>query len=195
MTEHTTKLDAVGTNGCKVTTETLHAQPAAPPATTQYKFVNQTLYPCKAQPECLHDEYQYQTCYSCNPVVAPDTRHAEAEEPKAQDNPTWMDDCINVCSRHSVQFTKERDECFVCTNRSAHAPDVTALVEAADTSRLNWLEENEASLTTHREKLADGYTIWWNVVKHGRSISGHPLGNARAAIDAAIAAVQEKTEN
>ena len=81
MTEHTTKLDAVGTNDCKVTTETLHAQPAAPPTTTQYKFVNQTLYPCKAQPECLHDEYQYQTCSACNPVVAPDTRHAEAQEP------------------------------------------------------------------------------------------------------------------
>ena len=50
---------------------------------------------------------------------APATRHAEAQEPKAQDNPTWMDDCINVCSRHSLQFTEERDECFICTNRTA----------------------------------------------------------------------------
>ena len=63
---------------------------------------------------------------------APDTRHAEAQEPKAQDDPTWMDDCINVCSRHSLQFTKERDECFICTNRAANAPDVTARVEAAE---------------------------------------------------------------
>ena len=55
---------------------------------------------------------------------APDTRHAEAQEPKAQDDPTWMDDCINVCSRHSLQFTKHPDECFVCTNRASHTPTV-----------------------------------------------------------------------
>ena len=57
-------------------------------------------------------------------IPAPDTRHAEAQEPKAQDNPTWMDDCINVCSRHSLQFTKHPDECFVCTNRASHTPTV-----------------------------------------------------------------------
>ena len=65
-------------------------------------------------------------------IPAPATRPTEAQEPKAQDDPTWMDDCINLCSRHSLQFTKHPDECFVCTNRAAHTPTVTALVEAAE---------------------------------------------------------------
>ena len=74
MTEHTTKLDAVGTNGCKVTTETLHAQPAAPPAPTMY--------------EChKHGAVAGDHCPQCRVVAyvdvsnAPDTRPAEAQEP------------------------------------------------------------------------------------------------------------------
>ena len=74
MTEHTTKLDAVGTNGCKVTTETLHAQPAAPPAPTMY--------------EChKHGAVAGDHCPQCRVVAyvdvsnAPDTRHTEAQEP------------------------------------------------------------------------------------------------------------------
>ena len=77
-------------------------------------------------------------------IPAPDTRHAEAQEPKAQDNPTWMDDCINVCSRHSLQFTKHPDECFVCTNRAPHTPTVTALVEAAEKAQNEWLKLYES---------------------------------------------------
>ena len=74
MTEHTTKLDAVGTNGCKVTTETLHAQPAAPPAPTMYE--------CHKHGVVVGDH-----CPQCRVVAyvdvsnAPDTRHAEAQEP------------------------------------------------------------------------------------------------------------------
>lgn len=58
----------------------------------------------------------------------------------------------------------------------------------ADTERLKWLQENEANLITHREPFGDdGYSIWWNVAKGSRSISGHPLGSPCAAIDEAIA--------
>jgi hypothetical protein len=28
-----------------------------------------------------------------------------------------MDDSILICGKHSVVFTKQEDECFVCTNR------------------------------------------------------------------------------
>jgi hypothetical protein len=62
--------------------------------------------------------------------------------------------------------------------------------EGEDAARLDWLEANELSLVTHREGDGeDGYTIWWSVVRvkrcAGRS-SGHPLGDLRAAIDAAM---------
>lgn len=63
-----------------------------------------------------------------------------------------------------------------------------------DTARLNWLEAREASLVTHREAIDEGeFAIWWTVAGEVRkiranSISGHPLGSARAAIDAAMLA-------
>jgi hypothetical protein len=53
-------------------------------------------------------------------------------------------------------------------------------------ARLEWLAENEASLMTHREMMAEGYAIYWTVVKRGKSISGHPLGSPQAAIDFAM---------
>jgi len=34
--------------------------------------------------------------------------------------PEWMDDNILICDRHSITFTKEQDECFVCTNRAPY---------------------------------------------------------------------------
>ena len=56
-----------------------------------------------------------------------------------------------------------------------------------DTERLEWLAANEANLITHRENNSEGgWWVWWNVVKRGRSISGHPLGSPQAAIDAAV---------
>jgi hypothetical protein len=57
-----------------------------------------------------------------------------------------------------------------------------------DTERLDWLAAKEANLRTHREKFGGGggYTIWWTVVKRQKSISCHPLGSPRAAIDAAM---------
>jgi hypothetical protein len=56
-----------------------------------------------------------------------------------------------------------------------------------DTERLDWLAAKEANLRTHREKFGrGGYTIWWTVVKRQKSISGHPLGSPRAAIDFAM---------
>jgi hypothetical protein len=66
-----------------------------------------------------------------------------------------------------------------------------------DTERLDFLETKEAALISHREKFGDGqFSIWWNVVKRGKSLSGHPLGHARDAIDAALplpAASERKT--
>jgi len=60
--------------------------------------------------------------------------------------------------------------------------------DAGDAARLDWLEANEADLVTHRESEneAGEYSIWWNVVKRGESISGHPLGEVREAIDFAM---------
>ena len=66
-----------------------------------------------------------------------------------------------------------------------------------DTERLDWLEANEAHVVSHRERLGEGWGIWWCVVKRGRSLSGHPLGSPRAAIDAAMTrnAPKEGTDN
>lgn len=36
---------------------------------------------------------------------------------KQDEYPEWMDDAILICGKHAVVFTKESDECFVCTNR------------------------------------------------------------------------------
>ena len=62
-----------------------------------------------------------------------------------------------------------------------------------DSARLDWLESNELALCSEREGFGDDeYGIWWRVVRvkaiKGDSISGHPLGSVRAAIDAAKAA-------
>jgi len=35
------------------------------------------------------------------------------------DQPECMDDNILICGKHSITFTKESNECFVCTNREA----------------------------------------------------------------------------
>ena len=65
-----------------------------------------------------------------------------------------------------------------------------AELEAAkrDTARLDWLSQNECAVGSHREKADDGWTIWWTVYIRARSLSGHPLPNPRAAIDAAMEA-------
>lgn len=57
----------------------------------------------------------------------------------------------------------------------------------SDKERLDWLEKNEAHLVTDRERLNKvEYCIWWRVVNRNKSLSGHPLGSPREAIDAAI---------
>lgn len=54
-------------------------------------------------------------------------------------------------------------------------------------TNLAWLADKEADLVTHREPFGDGgYSIWWNVMKGGKSISGHPLGSPQAAIEYAM---------
>lgn len=63
-----------------------------------------------------------------------------------------------------------------------------------DTKRLDFIDENEISLVSHREQVGDGeYSIWWTACKDEKSISGHPLGYVRDAIDAAhLKAAQQK---
>lgn len=64
-----------------------------------------------------------------------------------------------------------------------------------DAARLDWLRDNEFDLVTRREDIdEDEYRILWFVIdprkttrRHLHSISGHPLGSPREAIDAAIA--------
>lgn len=78
-------------------------------------------------------------------------------------------------------------------NPAVQSPSSEA--EYSDTQRLNWLGENEAHLHTHRERLGDGYGIWWNVVKRNKSLSGHPLGSPRTAIDAAMNRAKARGSN
>ena len=124
MTEHTTKLDAVGTNDCKVTTETLHAQPAAPPAPTMY--------------EChKHGAVAGDHCPQCRVVAyvdvsnAPDTRPAEAQEPKANE---WMRRAMEQFIYHTEHEPMSSEDALEIGVQviAAHAPDVTALGEAAE---------------------------------------------------------------
>lgn len=61
-------------------------------------------------------------------------------------------------------------------------------------AELDWLTENEFDLVTRREDIGDDeYAIWWFVVdsrkstsKHLHTVSGHPLGSPREAIEAAM---------
>lgn len=58
----------------------------------------------------------------------------------------------------------------------------------ADAERLDWLENNEAVVSSHREEIDEGeYAIFWQVADRLRkkSLSGHPLGSPRDALDAA----------
>jgi len=58
-----------------------------------------------------------------------------------------------------------------------------------DAELLDWLEEKHYALHPIKEAAGDDqYTLWWQVTDKRKSISGHPLGNIRAAIRAARAA-------
>lgn len=60
---------------------------------------------------------------------------------------------------------------------------------AEDAELLDWLEERHYALHPVKEDQGDDtYTLWWQVTDKRKSISGHPLGNIRAAIRAARAA-------
>lgn len=61
--------------------------------------------------------------------------------------------------------------------------------KAEDAELLDWLEEKHYALHPIKEAAGDDqYTLWWQVTDKRKSISGHPLGNIRAAIRAARAA-------
>lgn len=60
---------------------------------------------------------------------------------------------------------------------------------AEDAELLEWLEEKHYALHPIKEDQGDDtYTLWWQVTDKDKSISGHPLGDIRAAIRAARAA-------
>ncbi len=59
----------------------------------------------------------------------------------------------------------------------------------SDAELLDWLEEKHYALHPIKEDQGDDTcTLWWQVTDKDKSISGHPLGNIRAAIRAARAA-------
>src|SRR5690606_12994426 len=70
-----------------------------------------------------------------------------------------------------------------------------------DTKRLDWLLANEYDLVARREDMGeDECAIWWFVTDsrrstklHLHSVSGHPLGSPREAIDAARLAADSPT--
>lgn len=96
--------------------------------------------------------------------------------------------------QHKWEACETQCECKVCGTVFTAAPTRDAPVAPDDADRLNFLESREASLVTHREENDEGeFAIWWTVSGEVRkikanSISGHPLGSVRAAIDAAMLA-------
>ena len=59
--------------------------------------------------------------------------------------------------------------------------------QAEDAELLDWLEEKHYALHPIKEAAGDDqYTLWWQVTDKRKSISGHPLGNIRAAIRAEV---------
>lgn len=66
-------------------------------------------------------------------------------------------------------------------------------LDALDARRLDFLEAQHVSLTAIKEPCGDDETaLWWQVTKGRKSLSGHVLPSARAAIDAALAAEGKK---
>jgi len=56
-----------------------------------------------------------------------------------------------------------------------------------DGDRIDWLDDNRASLVSITEKWEDhSTTLWWQVCKGKKSLSGHPEALIRVAIDNAI---------
>jgi len=82
-----------------------------------------------------------------------------------------------------------RSEIFSLLNEVTPLKAEQAKDAAEDAELLDWLEEKHYALHPIKEAAGDDqYTLWWQVTDKRKSISGHPLGNIRAAIRAAIAA-------
>jgi|SRR6478752_3312933 len=91
----------------------------------------------------------------------------------------------------------EHLNCQACGG-SGHVDDATTAPVVGDggvtKEQLDWLVANEYDLCTRRELInEDEYAIWWFVVdsrkstnEHLHTVSGHPLGSPREAIDAAM---------
>ena len=56
----------------------------------------------------------------------------------------------------------------------------------SDSERLEWLITYHFSLSAVKEDMGESIALWWQVTDGDKSVSGHPLGDARDAIDAAI---------
>lgn len=75
----------------------------------------------------------------------------------------------------------------------ADAAEIAALRK--DAERLDWLDSHEYDVVCHVETWCceEGeYSIWWNVTDGEKSISGHPMGSARDAIDAALVPKEQR---
>lgn len=137
-----------------------------------------------------------ETCGDCDPCIGgrPDQCAVGGypvllEPPVANTADDEAEYLLNLCRANPMMGNKE----IITEMREVFdAPPAPAVPD--DTARLNWLEGREASLVTHREAIDEGeFAIWWTVTGEIRkirsnSISGHPLGSVRSAIDAAMLA-------
>jgi len=91
--------------------------------------------------------------------------------------------------RDGYQFPYTQEAWVGWKARALLAAQPAVQQPAEDAELLDWLEEKHYALHPIKEDQGDDtYTLWWQVTDKDKSISGHPLGNIRAAIRAARAA-------
>lgn len=64
-----------------------------------------------------------------------------------------------------------------------------------DTEILDFLEVNELTPKSHREKYIDGWTIWWVVYDRRGKAFSHPYGSIRDAVKPAVLKINETNKN
>jgi hypothetical protein len=68
----------------------------------------------------------------------------------------------------------------------------------SDTDRLNWLAQKHVTLRAVEEVSAEGdgsMILMWQVQDARKSLSGHPLGDVRETIDAAMSRPNKELRN
>ena len=76
-------------------------------------------------------------------------------EPSAKVEPSWTDENILICGKHSITFTKEMDECFVCTEAKGAVPQVgEEKIEMTREEHLLLILAEECAEVAHRVSKA-----------------------------------------